>query len=407
MRDLERQVRAYAEQLDQAAPAVEDLSADSGSRLMLHRLGLKRSPWLSLAAAAVFVVVAVGGVAMLTSGLGTEDAEGSTTTGALSTTTAFSEDPVLFTPAVTSGDTQVPILVGGVGGDGWDYPFVDPGSVVEHGDAFHMFPVGSGEDRPGDEEESVGAGIGYAVSVDGTSWETQALLFTEADVPYADMLGANTVLIQPGGIWVMYFEAVIDPCTEHGDHCYEYRIARATAPAPSGPWTIDPTPVLETGPEGAWDAGFVSGPSVMVVDGGYVMYYSGGDKESSGGLGIARSEDGAVWVKDPEPVFGPSAPWESGAIRRPNVLRTPGGWVMTFAGRTGGNRGIAYSEDGLVWEAYPGNPILDGLMVELPAIFDTDLVYVDGQYRWYLGNGGHRSGSDVFLMVYDGEIPPS
>jgi hypothetical protein len=204
----------------------------------------------------------------------------------------------------------------------------------------------------------------------------------------------------------MYFDAVIDPCTEHGEHCNEYRIARATAPGPAGPWTIDSEPVLEAGGEGAWDSGFVAGPSVLPVEGGYVMYYVGGDKETYGGVGIARSEDGVVWVEDPGPVLEPVGPWADGAIRRPDVIRTEDGWVMTFAGRTGGNRGIAYSEDGVDWEVYPGNPVLDGLMVELPAIFDADLVHVDGQYRWYLSNGGYRSGSDVYLMVYDGPIPP-
>lgn len=406
MRDLNRQLRAYAEQLDQAAPAVDDLAADLEATLVATSSAWRRSPWLSLAAAAVFILVAVGGAAMLTSGLGTDEAVGSTTTGAVSSTVAIAEDPLVFTPAVLSGATQMPILVGGMGGDGWDYPFLGPGSVVEHDGLFHMFPVAFGEDRPGEEDEAVGTGIGYATSADGVSWDAQAVLFTEADVSFADGLGSNTVLVLPDGTWAMYLGAVIDPCTEHGEHCNEYRIARATAPSPAGPWTIDPNPVLEAGGEGAWDSGFTGDASVLLDDDGYVMYYSGGEKDSYGAVGIARSEDGVRWVKDPEPVFGSSNPWEDGAIRQPNVLRTDDGWVMAYAGRTGGNRGVAYSDDGLVWQAYPGNPILDGLMVELPAIFDTDLVSVDGQYRWYLSNGGYRSGSDIFLMVYDGAIPP-
>ena len=50
-------------------------------------------------------------------------------------------------------------------------------------------------------------------------------------------------------------------------------ILRATAPAPEGPWTIDPTPVF-TGIDGGWNRETVP-QSLAATDAGLVLAYDG------------------------------------------------------------------------------------------------------------------------------------
>jgi predicted GH43/DUF377 family glycosyl hydrolase len=90
-------------------------------------------------------------------------------------------------------------------------------------------------------------------------------------------------------------------------------------------------PVLEKGPTGAWDSQAIYGPSVVFHDGLYYMFYGGG-----------------------------------------------------YAGWTGAAIGYATSPDGLVWEKYPGNPVLeaDGTGFDADAVVSA-LVAVEGD-TWVL-----------------------
>jgi predicted GH43/DUF377 family glycosyl hydrolase len=67
-------------------------------------------------------------------------------------------------------------------------------------------------------------------------------------------------------------------------------------------WTVNPKPVLETGPRGSWDEASVETPSVIKVGSTYHMYYSGCTIPCNVGkynIGHATSSDGTNWVKDP------------------------------------------------------------------------------------------------------------
>lgn len=87
----------------------------------------------------------------------------------------------------------------------------------------------------------------------------------------------------------------------------------ATAPAPEGPWTIHPDPVLEPGEWGEWDDGGFSEAKVLARGGVFHMFYGGAklqeprlDTEES--IGYAFSLDGRHWVKHPA---NPVAPREA------------------------------------------------------------------------------------------------
>ncbi|MCI0397088.1 MAG: hypothetical protein L0332_14195 [Chloroflexi bacterium] len=118
-------------------------------------------------------------------------------------------------------------------------------------------------------------------------------------------------------------------------------IWRATAPAPEGPWTAAPEPVLEPGRPGAWDSQLVEHPNVLKTEGGYLMFYNGSSAAVRGSsfVGLATSADGIQWTKydDPattearyagsDPVFGPgpAGDWDSRTVWQPRVVQTTDG----------------------------------------------------------------------------------
>ena len=104
-------------------------------------------------------------------------------------------------------------------------------------------------------------------------------------------------------------------------------------------------------------------------------------------------------MKDPLPVFTGSRDlaWEDGAASKATVARDGDLWIMLYAGRTGGSRGLATSTDGISWQRVVERPVLTSLDVPRPAIFTTSLL-VDGGYRLYVANGGRRTTSSVFEM---------
>lgn len=80
-------------------------------------------------------------------------------------------------------------------------------------------------------------------------------------------------------------------------------LALATAPAPEGPWTVDPGgPVLEPGKAGAWDDGGFSEAKVTFRNGLYEVFYGGAKLHptrilSRESIGYAVSRDGRHFVK--------------------------------------------------------------------------------------------------------------
>ncbi|WP_437627614.1 hypothetical protein [Sorangium sp. So ce1151] len=115
-------------------------------------------------------------------------------------------------------------------------------------------------------------------------------------------------------------------------------------------------------PELPWEGGFVAAPSAVLVRGEIWLYYA-----AEGGVGLARSADGAAFEREPAPVLAPLAPeeggWERGAIPgSPGVVRLPDGSFRMFyavAGDDGASSlGEARSDDGLAWERVGDGPAL-------------------------------------------------
>jgi predicted GH43/DUF377 family glycosyl hydrolase len=163
--------------------------------------------------------------------------------------------------------------------------------------------------------------------------------------------------------------------------------------------TLDPTPVLEAGAGGTFDADAVSSPVVAEVGGQLVMYYAG---ESSNGvttIGRATSADGVTWTAGTKAVLKAGATWESVALEPGSVEVADDGsvrlWYSGYDGETW-RIGLAESQDGVSfsridgaqypWSFDAGTPgDWDDSGVRHPMVLTDD----DGTQRlWFAGSDG-------------------
>lgn len=386
MTDLQTQIRAYAEQVDAAAPPVAELAVRGRST---RRPGSRAVPaFVAVGAATLVAVLSVGGVLLV--GRGSPEVAAPSARPTTAAVVPAAADFRLLDPD--------PVFTSGPTGNTFGYPHAGPGGIVFVDGEFHAMRSG------GDEEGSV---VLYSTSPDGVQWQTvPEPLIVPDDVAWsATTVTVSSLVRVPDGTWMAFFFTTHD-IGGHGEHFYEQRIGRATAATPAGPWVLDPDPVLAPGGKGSWDDYTLKYPAV-VVDDGFVMFYAGGRSEGPGAIGRATSADGATWVKDPGPVLtGLAAPsWEDGGLNRPGVVRRGDSWVLTFSRRTGGVRGVAFSDDGRSWERHPDNPILDTADLPRGALFMTSLVERDGDLVWFVQAGGSRTDSETYVMVHDGPLP--
>jgi hypothetical protein len=400
-RDLEAQLEAYARQLDEAAPGVDDLVPSQGApgtasdeKTVVQLERRRRVPdWAFAGAAAAAVVVLIGSVAVFSSLRSASDEPVATAPPSTTSTIGNENLPSVESPAVLV--STEPVIGSETAEDGDLLVFFTLGDVVMSDGSFHaLLGIESEEPR-----------IVHATSVDGSTWVVDKTPVEMDGLDDMKLVRATTLLQLDDGSWVGYFDAMRD-LGGFGDHQYRYWIHRGTAPDIGGPWTVDPNPVLDAGPDGSWDGGWVRNASVFPSDTGWTMYYLGAahvtDGAGYGNVGIATSDDGVVWSKVDEPVLvaDPESRFEDGGFNRIQVKFIDDQYLLTFAGKTGGNRGLATSPDGVVWTRDERNPILTNLEVPRSSIYDTAMVDDEGTIRWYVGAGGFSSMA-VYELVLD------
>jgi predicted GH43/DUF377 family glycosyl hydrolase len=120
-------------------------------------------------------------------------------------------------------------------------------------------------------------------------------------------------------------------------------------------------------------------------------------------LGLATSQDGTNWTKRSEPVFvgRPDLPWEDGAADRTSVAWDGERYLLVYAGRTGGSRGLATSPDGVEWQRVSEQPILTAVDLPRPTILSASLFVEEGRTSLFVSNGGYRTTSAVYEMELD------
>ncbi len=123
-------------------------------------------------------------------------------------------------------------------------------------------------------------------------------------------------------------------------------------------------PVLDVGPNGAWDDVWISCPSVIFDGSEYHMWYSGYDGTNSAyiKIGHASSPDGIVWTKDPSnPVLTPGN-WDYPRVDFPEVVFDGADFHMWYSGGEYFDWQIGYatSPDGSTWtKDMANNPVLE------------------------------------------------
>lgn len=248
---------------------------------------------------------------------------------------------------------DAPVLDGSAVGQEW----VMPAALTYTDEAYQLFGVTF------DQENSVDPRGFYATSPDGLDW-------TVADGDPLAGISLNlsppgpvpgSVLREDDGSWVMFFWGVRAPLERGAD------LFRATAPAPTGPWTADPEPVLE-GTIGAWDGAGLDFPSVVHTPDGYLMVYAGSNlgAPNEGQFGVATSIDGAEWTKEPDPVIEPGfcGEFDSRSMAIPRLREVDDGYLLFYNGLdpdlSTAEVGVASSLDGLTWMCASSQPVITG-----------------------------------------------
>ncbi len=216
----------------------------------------------------------------------------------------------------------------------------------------------------------------------------------------------SSVIPELDDTWTMFFYTMAS-----SDDRDAGMIGRATALAPTGPWTVDSEPVLKPGETNAWDGHRVTHPSVIRVEEGYLMYYAGFAEENSNSLrqiGLATSSDGIRWRKTPEPILtiGDEGAWDGQRIFQPHVVRTDEGWLMLYKANQGflfrQGWGFAHSRDGIHWVKDAGNPLINAdNLASFSYNWFADLLWHDGVLHLYLEVLGSRT-SDIHLLTFSG-----
>jgi predicted GH43/DUF377 family glycosyl hydrolase len=257
--------------------------------------------------------------------------------------------------------------------------FINPGAVIERDGVLHMFP-NSFSDWPGRMR------IPHLTSTDGLSWtlDKKAKPLDSNDVSLANPgMDVSTGFVTDDGTWVLIYETVSTSAA--------WVLARATAPGPEGPWTVESEPILEAGPVGAFDHGGITWPSVIRLGDRWAMYYAGVDSpggQGTGSMGVAFSTDGKTWTKNDAPVMVATEKWEGRSLDRPRVVQTPTGSLMLYTGRDLTDRGLATSTDGLTWTKIPGPNIeRSDFPVEARGSWDSALLHRANQLEYFLEIG--------------------
>jgi predicted GH43/DUF377 family glycosyl hydrolase len=114
-------------------------------------------------------------------------------------------------------------------------------------------------------------------------------------------------------------------------------------------------PVLSPSSEG-FDSKNTYNPAVIKHRGTFVMLYRAEAKgeKTTGRIGLALSNDGANFVKHPEPVLEPEYGWESIGVEDPRVVKLGKTYYMTYTGYDGNvaRLCIATSKNLLNWRKH-------------------------------------------------------
>ncbi len=247
---------------------------------------------------------------------------------------------------------RAPVVLEQRAGNGfWDEWGVGRASLIEEGDGLRMWYSGH-----------YGRWlILEATSGDGLTWSRAPNNLVLTNGPSGSW----------DGVEVFSPEVLRDGDTLHmwytGSNWAAYRIGYAASTDNGRTWQKSPrNPVLDLGPAGSWDSYSLQGASVLREGDGFRMWYTG-QNGSRWRIGLATSPDGIAWTRasgSPVLDLGPEGAWDAQNHYWLHVIRGGPGYQMwyTAGDPTGYRIGYAESADGITWQRSADNPVTDYLL---------------------------------------------
>ncbi len=237
---------------------------------------------------------------------------------------------------------------------------------------------------------------------DGRTWRTG--LATSPDGRNWQKAATNPVLGPLAETWEGGYIAANGSVLHDGrEFLYWYQAGRppriGLARSPDAlAWTRARAPVLEPGPPGAWDEAGVADPYVLRCGLIYYMYYLGQNRRAVQRLGVARSPDGVHWQKyidNPLLDLGPPGAFDERGLGEPAVFRAGAEFLMIYTGRDRAEQrrlGAARSPDGVRWRRAPlPEPIAGDRPWNSRVVCDPAVWAGDGRLWLWFGGGDTAS----------------
>jgi len=308
---------------------------------------------------------------------------------------------LLFGQTELTPYTNNPVIGYGTSGT-WDEGIVYLPEVIFKDGLYYLFYSGSANLM------TTPFAIGYATSIDGFNWTKNSSnpVFEADGTGFDAFMVAEGKIIIEDSLWILYYNARAVGGPGPGPS-----IGRATSTSPDGPWDRMNDPILTTGSSGEWDAAFISPNSILPVDSGYIMYYSGGTgyplpPSDHAMVGLAFSSDGITWTKyddplttnppyaesDPVLTLGSAGSYDSGLAWECDVLKTTNGFEMFYTGDpdswTGERISYATSINGINWIKYEQNPILTDMQnwATIDLVGPSAIIINNEYFVYYVGN---------------------
>jgi predicted GH43/DUF377 family glycosyl hydrolase len=232
---------------------------------------------------------------------------------------AWSDDLVTWTR-----DPANPIFspTGNVGVDPDGGSITGPFMWVEGG-TYYLFYLGC--DNTGYEKGNTTIMLATASSPTGP-WTRRGAMIAANTASWNATNVWRTNIVKVGSTYHLFFNGTAADTKE--------RIGHASAQSLTGPWTVDPNPVLDVGGAGAFDENHVADPSVYRVGNYWAMHYAGVDNSLAAKDGLAwcsLAEFPSTWHKHIDnPILSvwvestfQNQPGYSGG--RPFIVNTPHG----------------------------------------------------------------------------------